>query len=464
MNSFIRYVLWELQNSLGLVIPAGLLGILALLSAWLIHRKRCGKQTPFPWGKAFCALALAGYLAIVLYATVLRHSGGFRQWNLHLFRAWREAWNQFSVKLWANILLNVAMFVPMGILPQLLGKWPRKWYFGIGLGASVSILIELVQLASARGVWDIDDLFANTLGTAIGYFAVMTLLAFRREKGKRLRPALIYGTLALAPLVAIGSIFVAYSAKEYGNLPGAASYTNHTGGVEWNLECVLPDRNGTAAVYQTQTMDKAACDAFAENIASLVGQKVLLESYYEEMAYYNLDRGILTVNYYDGSYQFSINNGDAGQYQEADRETVARALLRYDIAVPEAAVFVPEGDGWYRFSCDRSIDDTILMDGTLQVRYDGKDTIWAIKNGLVRYTHYKEVEILSPEEAYQRLCAGKFGDDGFYEYIKPTNITVESCELDYEIDTKGFYQPVYLFTVSSPDGSYRDQIMIPART
>ena len=34
--------------------------------------------------------------------------------------------------------------------------------------------------------------------------------------------------------------------------------------------------------------------------------------------------------------------------------------------------------------------------------------------------------------------------------------------LKNEIDTKGFYQPVYYFEVVSLDGAYKNQIMIPA--
>ena len=128
MNDFIRYVLFELQNSLGLVMLALILALAAIAIAYLLFKKKAGTEKKFPWGKITLFLLFAGYLLIVIYATLLRDQGTFiRVYNLHLFRAWREAWNNFSVLNWANVLLNVALFVPLGGLLPLLWKKCRKW-------------------------------------------------------------------------------------------------------------------------------------------------------------------------------------------------------------------------------------------------------------------------------------------------------------------------------------------------
>ena len=172
MYEFIEYVLSELRTSLALVFLAGMAALIILGAVWLVFRKSGRK---FHWGKAVLWLAFVGYCAIVTYATILRGVGGYREWNLHLFRAWREAWNNYSVKNWANVLLNVAMFVPLGSLLPLLGKKFRKWYLTIPAGFAVSLAIELLQLAIGRGICDVDDLFCNTLGTMIGYFRIMAV-------------------------------------------------------------------------------------------------------------------------------------------------------------------------------------------------------------------------------------------------------------------------------------------------
>ena len=148
MSEFLRYVLYELKNSLVLVLLAGVLAAAGLAVAFFIHKKKYKGQRKFPWGKVFLWLMFFGYLLIVVYATTLRWSGFFhREWNFHLFRAWREAWNNYSVKNWANVLLNIAMFAPLGFMLPLMSKKYRKWYVTIPTGFGASLAIELLQFA-----------------------------------------------------------------------------------------------------------------------------------------------------------------------------------------------------------------------------------------------------------------------------------------------------------------------------
>lgn len=148
MSEFLRYVLYELKNSLVLVLLAGVLAAAGLAVAFFIHKKKYKGQRKFPWGKVFLWLMFFGYLLIVVYATMLRWSGFFhREWNFHLFRAWREAWNNYSVKNWANVLLNIAMFAPLGFMLPLMSKKYRKWYVTIPTGFGASLAIELLQFA-----------------------------------------------------------------------------------------------------------------------------------------------------------------------------------------------------------------------------------------------------------------------------------------------------------------------------
>ncbi len=71
-------------------------------------------------------------------------------------------------RLGANFFGNIVLFVPMGFfIPPVIGK--QKWYWTIGIGFCFSLLIEIIQLVTARGCFDPDDMILNTLGTAIGY-------------------------------------------------------------------------------------------------------------------------------------------------------------------------------------------------------------------------------------------------------------------------------------------------------
>ncbi len=469
MYEFIEYVLSELRNSLGLVILAAVFaGAVTALAYW---RWRKTREEKFPWGRAALYLALAGYLAIVLYATLLRTSGGFgmREVNLHLFRAWREAWNRFSAKNWANVLLNVAMFVPLGVLLPALWKRFRKWYTAVPAGFGLSLLIELIQFAVGGGICDVDDLFANTLGAALGWFAMMTLLSLFREKGKRLKPALGHGCLALAVVTGIGSIFLAYAWQPYGNLPRAAAYPLDVGDIVWTLACEWPETEDEAAVYQNQPRSLADCDAFAEQFAKNVGAEFDVVDYYEEAAYYMdhsaSDDGtdgahFLYVSYLDTGYEYHGIYHDDAVWAEGDRDRTLAALKNFPVQIPDFAAFRAEGDGWHSFTVDQHIDGAVMIDGSLRCRYDAKGRVRELENRLLCYTYCREEAIISPEEAYSQLIGGRFLDDMGFLYSVGDTVSVTGCALGYAIDTKGFYQPVYYFTVSS--GGYQAQVMIPA--
>lgn len=458
MSEFMQFVLRELRSSLVLVFLAGIAAAVVLAVVYLLHRRKYRGERKFPWGKTLCWLLLAGYGLILLYATLFRFSGGFREVNLHLFRAWREAWNNFSAKTWGNLLLNIALFVPLGVLLPLVSKPLRKGHLTIPIGFAVSLCIELLQLGLGRGICDVDDLFANTLGAAVGYFAVTAVFSASK---KRWMSAVVCACLALAPAIAVGGIVAAYHLQEYGNLPMAPAYINCTGDTEWTLDCQLPQVGATAAVYRAQAMSRSDCDALAEELAAVADAEVIMTSYYQGMAYYNLTGGYLWINYYDGSYDFFQGFEDSAFCPAADRETVEQALAAFPVMIPEAAEFADEGDGWYRFTCDKQIDGAIMIDGTLRCRFDGS-SILELENGLVWYTYYNDASTLTPQEAYEQLCAGKFYDGGLFEYRKPADVRVFGCRLDYAIDTKGFYQPVYYFDADAPDGSYQDCILIPA--
>ena len=50
MSEFLRYVLYELKNSLVLILLAGVLAVAGLTVAFFIHKKKYKGQRKFPWG------------------------------------------------------------------------------------------------------------------------------------------------------------------------------------------------------------------------------------------------------------------------------------------------------------------------------------------------------------------------------------------------------------------------------
>lgn len=65
-----------------------------------------------------------------------------------------------------NFIGNILLFMPVGLLVPLMTGWKKRT---ITAGAILSLLIEIIQLASHKGVFDPDDIILNCLGTVIGY-------------------------------------------------------------------------------------------------------------------------------------------------------------------------------------------------------------------------------------------------------------------------------------------------------
>lgn len=73
-----------------------------------------------------------------------------------------------------NCLLNVALFVPLGLFLPALWKRYRKGKRTVLFGFGLSLAIELLQVLTLRAT-DVNDLLANTLGTALGFLAAKLL-------------------------------------------------------------------------------------------------------------------------------------------------------------------------------------------------------------------------------------------------------------------------------------------------
>lgn len=109
------------------------------------------------WKKDWTSGILAAYLFFILAGTVLIRKPGVLRYELMPFWSWKspEHYNQ--------IIVNILMFIPIGFLFGIKAGWK-----GIPIAALFSLIIELIQLATRRGLFEFDDIIHNTLGAAIG--------------------------------------------------------------------------------------------------------------------------------------------------------------------------------------------------------------------------------------------------------------------------------------------------------
>ncbi len=108
------------------------------------------------------------YLAIVFASTVFtRNPDGIYHYELVPFWSWREVLNGNSYML-TEIVLNIILFYPVGILLPVMLHRKIKWWQGLLAGILISSVIEITQLVSCRGLFEWDDMIHNGLGCMAG--------------------------------------------------------------------------------------------------------------------------------------------------------------------------------------------------------------------------------------------------------------------------------------------------------
>ena len=135
-----------------------------------------------------------GYIALLVYfmfcAESLGRTGtvssnnGYR-YNLRpLKEIKRFIYNVDTLGIWPvflNIGGNILAFVPFGYFLPSLSTHKLKFFQVFLLTFQLSIGIELIQLLSKVGSFDVDDMILNTSGGIVGYILFLILKAAKRR-------------------------------------------------------------------------------------------------------------------------------------------------------------------------------------------------------------------------------------------------------------------------------------------
>jgi glycopeptide antibiotics resistance protein len=135
-------------------------------------------------GLLLLVLAVAGVLVMTLTGRLFTFGYVIvpqtdRRLNLTLFKCVKTAYHEWENSgqvryLVTNVIGNIAVFVPLGLLFPLCFR--RKAVFGVLFGFVTSLCIEVLQYPIGR--WsDVDDLWLNTLGAGIGVLLFLGLKA-----------------------------------------------------------------------------------------------------------------------------------------------------------------------------------------------------------------------------------------------------------------------------------------------
>ncbi len=121
-------------------------------------------------GRYVSALALSEWMALVLCATVIfRSTKAERGFRLIPFSSyWDFGPHGYLLEMVAENLLNVVLFLPVGILLGC-GVWRMTWKRVLVIGLVLSIAIEVLQFMFKKGFCEVDDVMHNALGSLVGY-------------------------------------------------------------------------------------------------------------------------------------------------------------------------------------------------------------------------------------------------------------------------------------------------------
>lgn len=113
--------------------------------------------------KKLSMLLIAAYMLFIVYMTLL-FRGGQERFDISPFWSYRKFFEDADLR--AQIIKNIWLFVPVGAYLRTKVKMKWLWIFTLGVSVGIETIQELLNI----GQWDIDDVFNNVLGGAIGWF------------------------------------------------------------------------------------------------------------------------------------------------------------------------------------------------------------------------------------------------------------------------------------------------------
>lgn len=455
-----------LRLGLLVLVPAGIGFILWYFLYF--RKKRPGERLEV--GKVLLYCIFLVYLVVVFGATMLSRGSFYGNEKIYpLFYSYKSAWNNFSMTEWRNIILNILMFVPFGCMLPLLSKKMDKWYKVYLAGFLVTGVIEGVQLLLNRGVFEPDDLMGNTFGTMIGYgiYCIGKYPVNRKKKAEcdSLKRVLLFQLPLVVVVAGFFAVFMTYRVKELGNLN--STYLIKQENIQVTSRVDFEADKESAMVYRASVLTVPETEKLAQELFGKLGCDIDEERtdvYENSVLYYTEgeNRFSLWVDYDGGVYSlFDYEKGfDASveKKMDATEEEIRRALDKIGAYVPTEAEFINKGEGQYRFLAETVLENGFVYDGFVEAVYYEDGSFGVVNYQLLKLEGYKEFSVMSERKAYEELMTGKFsywrGNNDLLE------ITVTDVCIDYQLDTKGFYQPVYVFRATINDGG--GEIAIPA--
>jgi len=458
------------------IVPATV--VMCLLSAiagagyFFVYKKLLKGKKTINITKVVLCILLTIYLLVVFGLTCRDRGSGIERYaNLKLFSSYIDAWYTFSVRAWQFIIFNIVMFIPLGILLPLINGVFKKvaWIFTAAF--LTTLFIEGFQYLAKLGIFELDDLFHNTLGGMIGYSLFMfgyTIIKGYKKDGANngtnidnginnnnnnkvgRASAVKYIILPLAVIMAFCGIFIKYNIQEFGNMPinnvTGADMSKYT--IESSID--ISDKEAVAPVYKY-------VHSWDEDFAVSQAQKVMKDLDLPAFKSYLIQGEDIIFRFESeshGGFWWDRSNGSWRYYNHAVKKNIKDVILsddeKYKIAMDFArnhnislnnAVVDSTTRNTITFKIN-SHDQEKMISGQIvfDISYDG--VVGSIRNDIYENNFVRNVDIISPKSAYNKILKGNFHD---WPDMPGGKIEIKDIKISYQYDTKGFYQPVYEF-------------------
>lgn len=438
----------------GLLALAAAAAFSALLgAAWLIYKRLLHGTKPFSKGQWVTAILLLGWFTVVLGLTTLSRGANYTgEINPALFSGYKNAWNEWSLKEYQLIIFNMLMFSPLGFLLPFLTKKGEKFSVACLVSFFVTLSVEVLQLVTGRGIFELDDLLHNLVGSMFGYFVSAFILETARNRKVKRKPLLRMTAVPLFFAALTIAAVLVYRAQPYGNLPFLPAEKQDMSIVTVKNQVQLSDEARSVPIFKNAyTNDNTRIREISESFSGFAGvtfRRMVRTDGFNKIFQSSAGDEQLTAFLKNGNWSYT-NWKEAVVLSEEQASEYRKAVERWlseNGSLPETAVFSLQDKSILRWDIEMPPMEEQTSDftaGTIMVRIDADGNYASFDYYAAKYEYVGTLACISAAEAYNQILDGNF--EQYNSFERGDILVVTGCSMDYEPDTKGFSRPVYRF-------------------
>lgn len=408
---FSRLFQWGVPALIG-----GIGFVFLFISGYLIYKKVLHGKKELTKVQIISAFFLCCWGILVIGLTALSRGSNFTgSLNIDFLSGYISAWNNWSISELQLILFNMLMFVPLGFLLPLLWRKAEKLWVSLAISFAVTASLETFQFFTGTGIFELDDLFHNLIGSLFGYFCIMAILTPIHEKSFRFAPVAKVLLIPCAVSLTLGAVFYAYDHQPYGNMSILPAVKQDMSAVQIVTEWEPLEQSGTSAVYKNK---------YAEDSAYIQKVKTGLADL-ENLTFSRSTRrqdeniGYTGTDAKGTSFQvlFFFRTG------EWNYTTFAEDTLRWDVISDKGIPAEAEA----------------FQQGSVMMQFDEAGSLSSFTY-LINWNEYEATEnIVSESQAFEQVKDGNF--EQYIPFQPGDTFYIDKCELTYIYVQKSLPKP-----------------------